>query len=35
LQPVLPSDDRPVVLLMGECTRARRLTQSPELGLGF
>jgi len=34
-QPVLPSDYRPVVLLLQTRTRARRLTQSPELGLGF
>ena len=32
LQPVLPSDYRPVVLLLESGTRARRLTQSPELG---
>ena len=35
LQPVLPSDYRPVVLLLQSGTRARRLTQSPELGFGF
>lgn len=35
LQPVLPSDYRPVVLLLESRTRARRLTQSPELGFGF
>ena len=34
-QPVLPSVWRPVVLLWQSGTRARRLTQSPELGLGF
>src|SRR5579864_1288703 len=34
-QPVLPSDYRPVVLLFESGTRARRLTQSPELGFGF
>jgi hypothetical protein len=31
----LPSDWRPVVLLFSSGTRARPLTQSPELGLGF
>jgi hypothetical protein len=31
-QPVLPSVCRPVVLLLESGTRARRLTQSPELG---
>src|ERR1700721_675767 len=31
-QPVLPSDWRPVVLLLEGRTWARRLTQSPELG---
>ena len=31
-QPVLPSDYRPVVQLLQSRTRARRLTQSPELG---
>ena len=35
LQPVLPSDYRPVVLLLQSGTWARRLTQSPELGFGF
>ena len=35
VQPVLPSDYRPVVLLLESGTRARRLTQSPELGFGF
>src|ERR1035438_6670215 len=35
LQPVLPSVYRPVVLLWQSGTRARRLTQSPELGFGF
>ena len=35
LQPVLPSDYRPVVLLFESGTWARRLTQSPELGFGF
>ena len=35
IQPVLPSDCRPVVLLFKNRTWARRLTQSPELGLGF
>jgi hypothetical protein len=34
-QPVLPSDWRPVVLLLQSGTRARRLTQSPKLGFGF
>ena len=34
-QPVLPSDWRPVVLLLQSGTWARRLTQSPELGFGF
>jgi hypothetical protein len=35
-QPVLPSVYRPVALLFKSGTRARRLTQSPELGiLGF
>ena len=34
-QPVLPSVWRPVVLLLQSGTRARRLTQSPELGFGF
>src|SRR5437762_14354957 len=34
-QPVLPSDWRPVVLLLQSGTRARRLTQSPELGFGL
>ena len=34
-QPVLPSDYRPVVLLLQSGTRARPLTQSPELGFGF
>src|SRR6202451_4796938 len=32
LQPVLPSDYHPVVLLLESGTRARRLTQSPEPG---
>jgi hypothetical protein len=32
IQPVLPSDWRPVVLLFESGTRARPLTQSPELG---
>jgi hypothetical protein len=35
LQPVLPSDYRPVVLLLQSGTRARPLTQSPELGFGL
>src|SRR6478752_3107054 len=35
VQPVLPSDWRPVVLLLQSGTWARRLTQSPELGFGF
>jgi len=35
LQPVLPSVYRPGVPLLESGTRARRLTQSPELGLGF
>ena len=35
VQPVLPSDCRPVVLLLESRTWARRLTQSPELGFGF
>src|SRR5580693_1168639 len=35
IQPVLPSDFRPVVLLLQSGTWARPLTQSPELGLGF
>jgi hypothetical protein len=34
-QPVLPSDYRPVVLLLESRTWARRLTQSPELGFGL
>ena len=34
-QPVLLSDYRPVVLLLQSGTRARRLTQSPELGFCF
>src|SRR5579864_3163738 len=34
-QPVLPSDWRPVVLLLESRTWARPLTQSPELGLGL
>ena len=34
IQPVLPSDWRPVVALKSG-TRPRRLTQSPELGFGF
>src|SRR5579864_4011316 len=34
-QPVLPSDYRPVVLLLESRTWARPLTQSPELGFGF
>ena len=35
LQPVLPSDYRPWVLLFSSGTRARPLTQSPELGFGL
>ena len=35
IQPVLPSVWRPVVLLLKSGTRARPLTQSPELGFGF
>jgi hypothetical protein len=35
VQPVLPSVWRPVVLLFSSGTRARPLTQSPELGFGF
>src|SRR5712671_476910 len=35
LQPVLPSDCRPIVLLFSSRTWARPLTQSPELGFGF
>jgi hypothetical protein len=35
VQPVLPSVYRPVVLLFKRGTRARRLTQSPELGFGL
>ncbi len=35
VQPVLPSVWRPVVLLLESGTRARRLTQSPELGFGL
>jgi hypothetical protein len=35
IQPVLPSDWRPVVLLFESGTWARRLTQSPELGFGL
>src|SRR5271169_2070683 len=35
LQPVLPSDYRRVVLLLQSGTRARPLTQSPELGFGL
>jgi len=35
LQPVLPSDYRPVVLLFPSGTWARPLTQSPKLGFGF
>ena len=35
LQPVLPSDYRPVVLLFSSGTWARPLTQSPELGFGL
>jgi pimeloyl-ACP methyl ester carboxylesterase len=34
-QPVLLSVWRPVVLLISSGTRARPLTQSPKLGLGF
>src|SRR5579864_2221034 len=34
-QPVLPSDYRPVVLLLESRTWARPLTQSPELGFGL
>jgi len=34
-QPVLPSDYRPWVLLFSSGTRARPLTQSPELGFGL
>jgi hypothetical protein len=34
IQPVLPSVWRPVVLLSESGARARRLTQSPELGFG-
>jgi hypothetical protein len=35
IQPVLPPDWRPVVLLFASGTWARALTQSPKLGLGF
>src|SRR5450432_3743704 len=35
LQPALPSDYRPVVLLLQSGTWARPLTQSPELGFGL
>ena len=35
VQPVLPSVYRPVVLLLQSGTRARRFTQSPELGFGL
>ena len=35
VQPVLPSDWRPVVLLLQSRTWRRRLTQSPELGFGL
>ena len=34
-QPVLPSVCRPAILLLQSGTRARRLTQSPELGFGL